>query len=50
MVSEFTLKTLEEYKNILSKQQYKTLRGQIKAGDVLGAEKGLKKCIKKNNK
>ena len=30
----------------LTRQQYKTLRGQILAGDAVGAMKGLKKLLK----
>lgn len=30
----------------LTQQQYKTLRGQAIAGDVLGAKKGLEKLLK----
>lgn len=35
------LKLLEKYKSSLSKQQYKTFRGQIKAGDIEGFRRGL---------
>ena len=38
---------LNKYKKLLSKQQYKTIKGQIIAGDTIGAMKGLKKLIKK---
>ena len=31
----------------LTKQQYRTLRGQINAGDLLGAEKGLNRLLQK---
>lgn len=31
---------------LLTQQQYKTLRGQAIAGDVLGAKKGLEKILK----
>ena len=34
-------KLLKEYKNILTKQQYKTLKGQILKGDIQGFRKGL---------
>lgn len=46
------MRVIEEiiyYKKILSKQQFKTLYGQAKSGDCLGAEKGLRKVLKKNN-
>lgn len=39
--------TLNKYKRLLTKQQYRTIKGQIIAGDILGAEKGLKKLIEK---
>lgn len=32
----------------LTRQQHKTLCGQIRAGDVTGAVKGLEKIIKRN--
>lgn len=38
---------LNKYKRLLTKQQYKTIKGQIIAGDILGAEKGLKRLINK---
>lgn len=31
----------------LTKQQYRTLRGQINAGDLSGAEKGLNRLLQK---
>ncbi len=36
-------KVLKEHKNILTRQQYKTLKGQAIAGDITGAYKGLQK-------
>lgn len=48
------LKEIERNKSKLSKQQYKTLRGQCLAGDVEGALRGLEKVLRrkaeKNNK
>lgn len=46
-------KLLKECKGILTKQQYKTLKGQIKSGDIQGFRKGLfnlmlRKGIKRN--
>lgn len=38
-------KKLKQYKNILTSQQYKTIKGQIKSGDYIGATKGLNRCI-----
>ena len=40
-------KILKIHKNQLTKQQYKTLKGQVRAGDTEGAIKGLNKLIKK---
>lgn len=37
---------LKAYRNDLTVQQYKTLRGQILAGDDAGAMKGLKKLLR----
>ena len=34
-------KILKQYKNRMTKQQYKTIKGQIKAGDYAGALKGI---------
>ena len=36
-------KSLDNFKNNLTSQQYKTIKGQALAGDIEGAEKGLKK-------
>lgn len=40
------LKDLNNQKQKLTKQQYKTIRGQALAGDVQGASKGLRKLIR----
>lgn len=37
------LRTLKASRDRLTKQQFKTLKGQIIAGDIDGAMKGLKK-------
>lgn len=37
-----TLKTLLNY-NLITKQQYKTYKGQVLAGDIEGCLKGLKR-------
>lgn len=37
---------LKAYRNVLTVQQYKTLRGQVLAGDDAGAMKGLKKLLR----
>lgn len=44
MTEAFNL--LKEYKHILTKQQYKTLKGQILKGDIEGFRKGLFKIAK----
>lgn len=33
--------------NSITKQQYKTFKGQVLSGDVLGAAKGLNKLMKR---
>lgn len=43
-------KLLNKCRSYLTKQQYKTIKGQIKAGDYIGAEKGLKKLMYKRFK
>lgn len=45
MDKQLFMKQLHKNKNILTKQQYKTLRGQAVAGDVTGADKGLIKIF-----
>lgn len=40
---------LKAYRRYLTPQQYKTLRGQILAGDAVGAMKGLKKIMAKRS-
>ena len=39
---------LKEYKHLLNKQQYKTLKGQLIKGDIEGFRKGLFKLAKIN--
>lgn len=36
---------LKQYKSRLTKQQYKTFKGQILKGDFVGFKKGLKKVL-----
>lgn len=36
---------LNKYKNNLTKQQYKTFKGQIRSGDIKGFMKGFYKII-----
>ena len=45
-VDKNALLRLKAYRHQLTAQQYKTLRGQVIAGDAEGAMKGLKKLIK----
>lgn len=39
------LKWLKLYQHLLTRQEYKTLRGQALAGDAEGSIKGLKRII-----
>ncbi len=43
--SDYALGYLLNYKRRLTRQQYKTLKGQILAGDPDGAIKGLKRIL-----
>lgn len=40
-------KRLKESKKHLTKQQYRTIKGQMIAGDIEGANKGLNRLLKK---
>lgn len=40
------LTTLLAYRGKLTRQQYRTFKGQIEAGDVEGFRKGLEKVLK----
>ena len=40
-----TMKLLEANRCKLTRQQFKTLKGQVIAGDIAGAEKGLQKLL-----
>lgn len=46
---EEAYKILKRYKYQLTRQQVNTLKGQIKAGDLKGFYKGLKKLINKED-
>lgn len=46
---EEAYKILKKYKYKLTRQQVSTLKGQIKAGDIKGFYKGLKKLINKED-
>ena len=37
---------LKHYQSQLTKQQYLTIKGQIKKGDYMGADKGLNRLMK----
>lgn len=41
---------LKAYRTRLSHQQYNTLRGQLLAGDSIGAMKGLKRIMRQKSK
>lgn len=41
---------LKSYRNRLTAQQYRTIKGQILAGDSEGARKGLRKLLKRDQK
>ncbi len=43
----YLLSRLKQNRQHLTKQQIKTIRGQILAGDLEGAEKGLNKLLSK---
>ena len=45
MMINNSIKTLKKYKYKLTKQQYKTLKGQIIHGDIIGFKKGLIKIL-----
>lgn len=38
---------LKRHKELLTAQQFRTLKGQILAGDVAGYEKGLQKILRR---
>lgn len=40
-------KRLKESKKYLTKQQYRTIKGQLIAGDIEGANKGLNRLLRK---
>lgn len=42
------MKDLKKYRDVLTKQQYRTLKGQIISGDKDAAMKGLNKLLKRN--
>ena len=40
---------LKKWQRHLTKQEYKTLKGQIKAGDIQGFKKGLSNLLRRKN-
>ena len=46
-VSVYALRSLKENRANLTRQQYLTLKGQVLAGDHVGAMKGLDKILKR---
>lgn len=44
-----SLRTLKAYRHRLTQHQYKTLRGQILAGDADGAMRGLLKILERGH-
>ena len=46
-INQHALITLNRARNRLTPQQFKTIRGQVLAGDTDGAMRGLLKLIKK---
>lgn len=47
MQLEKFLQILERNKNLLTSQQYRTLKGAAEAGDVNGSYRGLQKLIRR---
>lgn len=44
---DFFIESLKSYRDVLTKQQMKTLRGQAIHGDLDGAKRGLKKLVER---
>lgn len=42
------LTEIRKHWDIMSKQEYRTLKGQALSGDICGAERGLKKSIRRH--
>lgn len=42
------IRELQKYEKLLTRQEYKTLRGQIMAGDADGARRGMLRIISIN--
>lgn len=41
------LRALKQVRNMLTAQQYRTIKGQILAGDIDGASKGIAKILRR---
>lgn len=50
LAAKDAMDTLGRYRPRLTRQQFKTLRGQILSGDIAGAMRGLKKIMEKKTK
>lgn len=48
--TRLALQRLKKYNGLISPQRYKTVRGQILAGNISGAEKGLERILKERKK
>jgi len=46
-ISRF-IKYLKKHKGMLTKKQFKTLKGQALSGNINGAEKGIQKIIERS--
>lgn len=46
MTLTYILKAINVHRSKLTRQQYRTLRGQAINGDIAGADKGLKTILK----
>lgn len=44
------MKLLKQHKNVLTKQQYRTFKGQILHNDIVGFKKGLYRLVISNIK
>lgn len=49
MTFEKAYKLLKEYRDVIGKQAYKTLLGQLKSGNIEGAMKGYEKVLARHN-
>lgn len=50
IVDQGAMRILRNSRDSLSRHQYKTLRGQVLAGDPDGAMKGLRNLLSRNNR